>query len=76
MSAMILGGALANAARWKYASSPLVSSVFPVFPTRFECSFMLSPEESVGFVVFPLSVHCLDLLTSTIGVMLVKTTKG
>lgn len=51
MSAMILGGALADQAH-------------------------LSPAISGGFVLFPLGVHCMDMLVSSIGTMLVRTTPG
>ena len=51
MSAMILGGSLAEKA-------------------------YLSPAASAGFVLFPLAVHCLDLLVSSIGTMLVRTVEG
>ena len=51
MSAMILGGALADSAN-------------------------VSREISAGFVLFPLGVHCMDLLVSSIGTLLVRTTPG
>jgi H(+)-translocating pyrophosphatase len=51
MSAMILGGALADKA-------------------------FLDPTKSAGFVLFPLAVHCMDLLVSSIGTMLVRTAEG
>ena len=51
LSAMILGGAMANHAG-------------------------LSNEVKSGFILFPLMVHCLDLLVSTIAVFFVKTKPG
>ena len=51
MSAMILGGALAEQAH-------------------------LGPEISGGFVLFPLGVHCMDMVVSSIGTLLVSTTEG
>eukprot|EP00357_Protocruzia_adherens_P016193 CAMPEP_0115031626 /NCGR_PEP_ID=MMETSP0216-20121206/38652_1 /TAXON_ID=223996 /ORGANISM="Protocruzia adherens, Strain Boccale" /LENGTH=752 /DNA_ID=CAMNT_0002409325 /DNA_START=192 /DNA_END=2450 /DNA_ORIENTATION=+ len=33
-------------------------------------------DEAAGFILFPLAIHCLDLVVSTIGVMVVKTKPG
>ena len=51
LSAMILGGALGEAAGLTY-------------------------EQKSGFILFPLLVHSLDLIVSTIGVFFVKTKPG
>eukprot|EP00745_Piridium_sociabile_P042673 TRINITY_DN86423_c0_g1_i2.p1 TRINITY_DN86423_c0_g1~~TRINITY_DN86423_c0_g1_i2.p1 ORF type:complete len:725 (+),score=48.96 TRINITY_DN86423_c0_g1_i2:430-2604(+) len=51
ISAMILGGSLAEAAN-------------------------LSDDVAAGFVLFPLAVHCMDLVVSSIGIMLVRAKKG
>ena len=51
MSAMILGGSLAEQAQ-------------------------LSLSVSAGFVLFPLGVHCMDMLVSSIGTLLVRTDPG
>ena len=51
MSAMILGGSLAEQAN-------------------------LSPEVAASFVIFPLAVHCLDIIVSSIGVFFVSASKG
>ncbi|CEM16186.1 unnamed protein product [Vitrella brassicaformis CCMP3155] len=51
ISAMILGGALADEAK-------------------------LPDAAAAGFVLFPLGVHCMDLVTSSIGILLVRTKKG
>ena len=36
----------------------------------------LDPSVSAGFVLFPLGVHCMDLLVSSIGTLLVRTSEG
>ncbi len=36
----------------------------------------LTATQSAGFVLFPLAVHCMDLLVSSIGTMLVSTVEG
>eukprot|EP00921_Rhytidocystis_pertsovi_P010555 GHVQ01016987.1.p1 GENE.GHVQ01016987.1~~GHVQ01016987.1.p1 ORF type:complete len:919 (+),score=104.96 GHVQ01016987.1:288-3044(+) len=35
-----------------------------------------SPEVASGYVLFPLGVHCMDLMISSLGILLVKTKKG
>jgi H+-translocating diphosphatase len=36
----------------------------------------MAPSVGVGFVVFPLAVHSMDLIISSVGIMLVRTKKG
>ena len=36
----------------------------------------MDPESAAGLVVFPLFVHCMDIVVSTIGTMLVRTRPG
>jgi H+-translocating diphosphatase len=55
MSAMILGGALAEKMVKDEGDAQSIAS---------------------GFVLFPLAVHCMDLLVSSIGTMMVKTEPG
>ena len=36
----------------------------------------LSDLSKAKYVLFPLAVHCLDLIVSSVGIMLIKTKKG